>query len=172
MMNAESKAPSSSEEGVGGGGPTREILLRRAAEMRKNPTEPEKRLWMVLRGSRLAGYKFRRQAVIGWRIVDFFCPEKGLVIEIDGGTHDRDVDLRRDFELERNTGFAVLRFTNEDVMRNIEGVLTALSLALQNRADRWAGRDSTTPQPPPLKRRGSSEVVHSTLEEGVGGGGL
>jgi very-short-patch-repair endonuclease len=107
MMNAESKAPSSSEEGVGGGGPTREILLRRAAEMRKNPTEPEKRLWMVLRGSRLAGYKFRRQAVIGWRIVDFFCPEKGLVIEIDGGTHDRDVDLRRDFELERNTGFVV-----------------------------------------------------------------
>ena len=64
------KAPSSLEEG--GGGVTRQLLLRRAAAMRRNLPEPERKLWMELRGRRFAGYKFRRQAVIGHRIVDFF----------------------------------------------------------------------------------------------------
>jgi very-short-patch-repair endonuclease len=149
------EARSSLEEGVGGGGPTRALLLQRASEMRKRPTEPEKRLWMALRNSRLAGYKFRRQAVVAGRIVDFFCPEKGLVIEVDGMTHDREVDLRKDDKLASATGFLTLRFTNEDVMHNIEGVLTALSLALHDRPQRWLNHHSTTPQPPPLKRRGS-----------------
>ena len=73
-------APSSLEEGVGGGGPTRKLLLHRAAEMRRNPTEPERRLWMELRDSRFYDYKFRRQVVIGSRIVDFFAPRRAWAL--------------------------------------------------------------------------------------------
>jgi very-short-patch-repair endonuclease len=131
------KAPSSSEEGVGGGGHTRKVLLERAAAMRHIPTEPERRMWMELRDSRFFGHKFRRQAVMGQRIVDFFCPAKGLVVEIDGETHDPELDLRRDATLRRTFGFRVLRFTNEEVMRNLEGVLRALQIALESQPARW-----------------------------------
>ena len=147
------KAPSSSEEGVGGGeGPTRATMLERAATMRREPTEPEKRLWIALRDSSLDGFKFRRQATIGDRIVDFLFPAKGLVVEVDGETHDRAMDVPRDEAMLRDRGFMPLRFTNEDVMRNLEGVLLVLRETLDARPDRWPG---TTPQPPPLKRRGS-----------------
>ena len=153
------RAPSSSEEGVGGGGPSRNVLLQRAAAMRKNPTEPERRIWMALRDSRLASFKFRRQAVIGWRIVDFFCPERGLIVEIDGHTHDPDDDARRDEDMARRFGFATFRCTNCDVMDNLDGVLMALLATLEARDLRWTGRRGTTPQPPPLKRRGSPATV-------------
>lgn len=150
-----SEAPSSSEEGVGGGASQRQTLLQRAAAMRNNPTEPERRLWMALRDKRFNGYKFRRQAVIGGRIADVFCPAKGLVVEIDGEAHDRDNDLVRDRRLSDATGFVALRFTNDDVMRNPEGVLVALELALDGQRDRWPDAITTPPRPPPLKRRGS-----------------
>ncbi|QLC23473.1 endonuclease domain-containing protein [Parasphingopyxis sp. CP4] len=118
---------------------SRKTLLDRAAKMRREPTEPERRLWMELRGSRLLGHKFRRQAVMGNRIVDFFCPTKGLAVEIDGDTHDADRDAARDERLTRETGFRVVRFTNADVMRNMEGVLIALKAALHGQEDRWTG---------------------------------
>ena len=132
-----SKAPSSLEEGVGGGGVTREVLLKRAAAMRRNPTEPERRLWMELRDSRLGGFKFRRQAITGYRIVDFFCPAVGLVVELDGETHEPDRDQRRDEKLAETTEFAIVRFRNEDVMRNLSGVLLVLQQALADRPGRW-----------------------------------
>lgn len=122
--------------------------------MRNNPTEPEKRLWMELRDSRLSGHKFRRQAVIGARIVDFFCPAKGLVIEIDGDTHDPEVDARKDAELLRTHGFCTRRFTNPEVIRNMDGVLSTVLAALGQGNNRWAACAATTPRPPPLKRRG------------------
>ena len=148
MTRAKEIAPSSSEEGVGGGGPTRKDMLDRAATMRRNPTEPEKRLWRELRGCRFAGYKFRRQAIIGKRIADFFCPAKGLVVELDGETHDRERDQVHDLALERRTGFRTLRFTNEDVMRNMEGVLTVLQSAVEDQPDRWTnGRKHHPPAP-------------------------
>src|SRR3546814_13375203 len=82
------RTPSSSEEGVGGGGrPSRHMMLRRAAALRQRLPEPERHLWMALRDRRFQGYKFRRKPVIGSRIVDFFCPSKGLIVEVDGGTH-------------------------------------------------------------------------------------
>jgi len=115
--------------------------------MRREPTEPEKLLWLELRDRRLGGFKFRRQATIGRRIVDFFCPEKGLVIEIDGHTHDRDADLIRDAVLQQATGFRTIRFTNREVMDNMDGVKTALLCALHAGEDRWSGRRSTTPNP-------------------------
>ena len=72
------------------------LLKKRAAEMRKNPTEPEKRVWQILSGSRLAGEKFRRQAVIAPYIADFLCPQKALIVEVDGDTHDEAKDRLRD----------------------------------------------------------------------------
>jgi len=100
-------------------------LERRAKDMRRQPTDAEKRLWRHLSNSQLSGFKFRRQARLGWRIADLFCPSIGLIVEIDGDTHDADVDARKD-AVARRHGFHVIRFTNADVMQNIDGVLTSL----------------------------------------------
>jgi very-short-patch-repair endonuclease len=141
MSGSESKAPSSSEEGVGGGAflrAPRQLLLARAAAMRRVPTQPEHLLWLALRNSQLAGHKFRRQATIGGRIVDFFCPAKGLIVEIDGESHERERDLQHDAVLQDRSGFVTLRFTNGEVMRHRDDVVRAMLLALEARADRWA----------------------------------
>jgi very-short-patch-repair endonuclease len=147
------KSPSPSGEGLGWG--TQEsrerTLLQRAAEMRRNLTEPEKRLWRHLSNSQLAGLKFRRQAVIGDRIVDFFCPSLGLIVEIDGDTHDRDVDARRDTNA-AVIGLSTLRFTNADVIANLDGTLAAILDFAKNLPPR---RNWRFPTPtPPLKGRG------------------
>jgi len=93
--------------------------------MRKLPTEREKRLWLALRAKRLAGFKFRRQKVIGPNIVDFAARQPMLVIEVDGDSHasQDDYDKRRSAFLEK-CGYRVLRYTNQDVMMNMEAVLT------------------------------------------------
>ena len=122
----------------------RPTMLARAARMRREPTEPERRLWQHLRASQL-GYKFRRQATLDGRIVDFFCPQKGLVLEIDGDTHRPELDAISDRELNATKGFSTLRFSNKDVMTNRDGVLTSLRTQLDVLPDRWQG--STTPSP-------------------------
>jgi very-short-patch-repair endonuclease len=104
-------------------------LQRRARHMRNNPTEPEKRLWRHLSGEQLNGHKFRRQQVIGWFIADFVCPRQRLIIEVDGDTHDEAKDRLRDDTL-AGRGYRVLRVTNDDVMRNMDGVLRFLCEAL------------------------------------------
>ena len=114
-------------------------LHKRAAEMRRNPTEPEKRLWRHLSNSQLEGHKFRRQQVIGWFIADFACPSASLIVEVDGDTHDGAKDEVRDDAL-ADHGYRVIRVTNLDVMHNLEGVLTLISEAL---------RDSVRPHPNP-----------------------
>ena len=131
----------------------RATLLARAREMRRNPTEPEKRLWRHLSGSQLRGHKFRRQAVIEHYIADFFCPLKKLIVEVDGDTHDVEADFKRDDRL-RNQGYRTVRFGNLDVMRNMGGVLLALVAALEETPDRWRLRQAGTTPTPPLKRRG------------------
>jgi very-short-patch-repair endonuclease len=120
-------------------------LLARAAQMRRNPTEWEKRLWRELSGTKI-GYKFRRQHVIPPYIVDFFCPAKGLVVEVDGDTHDPVMDAARDHAL-ANEGFQSLRFSNLDIRDNMEGVLLTILAALKERADRWSGRPHPNPSP-------------------------
>ena len=114
--------------------------------MRREPTEWEKRLWRHLSNSQVNGYKFRRQEVIGSYICDFFCAPKGLVVEIDGDTHDVERDRRRDASLARK-GFMVLRFTNGDVRNNMSGVLEVIAGALATRPDRWTGRPHPNPSP-------------------------
>ena len=112
-----------------------ERLGDKARRMRNEPTEPEKRLWRSLSNSQL-GHKIRRQSVIGHFIVDFLCPSKALIIEIDGDTHDAGADQRRDALLS-NLGYRTIRFTNADVMSNIDGVLDVISRTLSALPDRW-----------------------------------
>ena len=111
-------------------------LAKFAHEMRRNPTEPEKRLWRKLSNSQLGGHKFRRQARIRHYIADFLCPQKALIVEVDGETHDSDVDRPRDLALQR-LGFRVLHVTNGDVMRNMDGVLTAILETANSASARW-----------------------------------
>ena len=99
----------------------RKTLTPRAQELRNDPTEAEKHIWVYLRRKSL-GVKFRRQAVIGRYIVDFVCYERKLVIEVDGGQHNQNrKDAIRDKWL-RTQGFKVLRYWNNDVLGNLEGV--------------------------------------------------
>ncbi len=112
--------------------------LDRARALRKLSTDAEKRLWAQLRGHRLDGWKFRRQTWIGDYIADFVCIEARLVIEADGGQHADAVayDERRSAWL-AGEGFRVLRFWNEDVLTNTDGVVRAILHALR-----------ATPHPP------------------------
>nr|WP_247711798.1 DUF559 domain-containing protein [Qipengyuania qiaonensis] len=123
--------------------------------MRREMPEPELRLWMELRHSRFNGLKFRRQVVIGKRIVDFFCPAKGLIVEIDGDTHDWEADKYRDDTMLRNHGFTTVRFNNEQVMRNLHGVLERLKSVLDETADRWPNGRKHHPQTPSSEEEGA-----------------
>ena len=114
------------------------VLHERAAEMRRNPTEPEKRLCRHLSNSQLNGHKFRRQSVIGTYIADFLCPQRALIVEVDGDTHDEGKDRLRDDAL-AHLGYRVLRITNDDVMTNMDGVLTMITNALATTPLRWSG---------------------------------
>ena len=102
-----------------------------ARNMRKQMTEPETRIWLQLRAERFEGVKFRRQKVIGRYIADFAANDPRLVVEIDGETHDADDprDAIRTAHLIEH-GYHVVRFSNRDVMANMEGVLMMLSQAL------------------------------------------
>jgi very-short-patch-repair endonuclease len=123
--------------------------------MRREPTEPEKRLWRNLSNRQLGGYKFRRQTTIEPFIVDFLRPAKALIVEVDGETHVAENDARRDAAL-AHRGYTTIRFTNDDVMAHMDGVLTAILLKLETLPDRWRDSpDSPTPTPP-LKGRGFS----------------
>jgi very-short-patch-repair endonuclease len=94
-------------------------------------TEAEKRLWFQLRNRRLDGFKFKRQEWIGPYIADFLCPQARLIVEVDGSQHgDRTgYDRDRDAYLTLR-GYRVLRFWNNEVMGDIEAVLTAIRAAL------------------------------------------
>jgi len=120
-------------------------LQDRAADMRRNPTEPEKRLWRHLNNGQLAGYKFRRQAVIQSWIADFLCPRKGLIVEVDGDTHASAADLRRDAGLAA-LGYRVLHVTNADVMRDMEAVLRLVLNTLEALPDRRAPHPNPSPE--------------------------
>ena len=104
-----------------------------ARALRHNPTEAEKLLWRQLRMWQIDGFKFRRQQPIGPYIVDFVCLEKRLIIELDGGQHAEQVeyDAERDAWLYEQ-GFTVLRFWNNDVLQNINGVKESILSKLES----------------------------------------
>ncbi len=104
--------------------------VARAKELRREMTATEKILWGQLRTNRLDGLHFRRQQVIAGFIVDFYCHAAGLAVELDGLVHANQVeyDLERDRALEEY-GVRVLRFRNDEVLENLEAVLTSIRLA-------------------------------------------
>ncbi|MEJ0078603.1 MAG: endonuclease domain-containing protein [Alphaproteobacteria bacterium] len=94
--------------------------------MRRIATDAERKLWLLLRDRRLDKTKFRRQVSFGPYILDFVCFERKLVIEVDGGQHgESQTDKTRDARLIAE-GFRVVRYWNNDVLKNPEGVLTDL----------------------------------------------
>jgi very-short-patch-repair endonuclease len=116
--------------GRGPGIPTRTELLERAKWMRANPTEAERRMWSLLRAKRLDGFKFKRQQIIYPYIVDFICFAERLVIEADGSQHpDSTDDARRDAFLSAQ-GLRLLRFWNNEILADGDGVSAAIYNAL------------------------------------------
>jgi very-short-patch-repair endonuclease len=104
-----------------------------ARSLRRNATSAERRLWQGLRRKEVGGFRFRRQVALGGFIADFASFDARLVIEVDGATHSTDEELARDAA--RTTmlaaqGFALLRFTNDEVFRNLDGVLETIRLKL------------------------------------------
>lgn len=119
-----------------------------ARNLRKNQTDEEKLLWNLLRNNQLRGKKFHRQYVLGRYILDFVCFEQRLVIELDGGQHNRMLDKIKDAQRDKwleGQGFSVLRFWNNDILNNINGVLEVIYKSL------------SSPQPSPRKERENKE---------------
>ena len=134
-------------------GQTNNFVLKNRLQrtLRRNMTDAEQALWKRLRGCQVKGCKFRRQHPFGDFILDFVCLEAKLVIEIDGGQHNGSAhDVARDQVLE-SAGFRVMRFWNNQCLNEIEPVVEAIWLALEE----------PHPHPnPPLEREGAN--VRST----------
>lgn len=97
-----------------------------ARQLRKNQTEMESRLWQYLRDRRLGGYKFRRQHPVSGYILDFYCPEKKVAVELDGGQHDLAEQMEYDqirTDILEKMGIKVLRYWDNAVLQNLDGVL-------------------------------------------------
>jgi very-short-patch-repair endonuclease len=115
-----------------------------ARRLRRDQTDAERVLWGHLRGRRLAGWKFKRQAPIARYIVDFVCADASLIVELDGGQHAERVayDQIRTAELEA-MGYLVRRFWNNEVLQNTDGVLEDILSTLNQLS-------SEPPHPNPL----------------------
>ena len=106
-----------------------------ARKLRKNSTEEERKLWSILRNRNVLNLKFKRQFPIYKYIVDFCCEEKKLVIEIDGGQHNESENIEKDIERTKiinAEGYKVIRFWNNEINENIEGVYLKLLEELKN----------------------------------------
>jgi len=122
-----------------------------ARRLRVDATDAERRLWYRLRSRQVGGAKFIRQERIGPYVVDFVCREQRLIIEVDGGQHATDPrDAVRDAWL-ADRGYRVLRFWNNDVLSNTEGVLEAIAAALLERAGGGTRGGAPSPRPSPLE---------------------
>ncbi|MCW3170541.1 endonuclease domain-containing protein [Chryseobacterium sp. 09-1422] len=117
------------DEGMWKGAP--ESSFVKAKALRKDETQAEKILWAKLRNNQLKGYKFRRQHPIGLYIVDFYCHQLKLVIEIDGDYHNIQEQIEKDKERTQNLetdGLQLIRFTNKDVMENLEKIISEIMI--------------------------------------------
>jgi len=100
-----------------------------ARKLRSTLTDAESRLWLRLRRRQLDGFRFRRQQPIGRYVVDFFCPDAKLIVEVDGGQHAADTGARTRWLEGR--GYRVVRFWNNDVLGNTDGVVEKIREALR-----------------------------------------
>jgi very-short-patch-repair endonuclease len=97
-----------------------------ARSLRRRQTDAERKLWWQLRNGQLNGVKFRRQQPVGNYFVDFISFEKNLVIEVDGGQHNEPAAARHDEDRTKyleSRGYGVIRFWNNDILQNLEGVI-------------------------------------------------
>jgi very-short-patch-repair endonuclease len=111
----------------------RKVLRDRAREMRSKMSPPELKLWSRIRGDQIGGRRFRRQHPIGPFMADFFCSRYNLVIEVDGDSHfepGREQDDRDRTRYFAGLGLREIRFTNLEVLRNIDGVVDAIGRAV------------------------------------------
>ena len=117
-----------------------------ARRLRRNRTSAESKLWGRLRQLKWVGLRFRQQAPIDRFVVDFVCFGKRLIVEVDGATHSTQDERQRDKDREDfllTQGFRVVRFSNEDVLQNLDGVMDTIVHAL-----------NMPPPPHPLPARG------------------
>lgn len=138
------------------GDPEKLPLKRR---LRREMTEPERRLWLFLSRKQLRKSKFRRQHGIGPYVVDFYCPAARLVVEIDGESHARGDRMTKDRQRDtylRSLGVQVIRYSNIEVMTNLTGVLEDVLKRL--------GQDSTSPTSS-LQRRGNDRSSSGAVTE-------
>jgi very-short-patch-repair endonuclease len=115
-------------------------LIRRAAarKLRANATPHERALWRALKEIPIAGTHFRRQAAIGPYVVDFFCPAKRLIIELDGGHHNDDANAKRDRKRQlwlEKEGYRVVRFWNSEIDGDLLAVLERIYVELYGSRD-------------------------------------
>ena len=114
-----------------------DIQRDRAKQLRRTMTRAETLLWRHLKADRLAGLNFRRQAPIGNYIADFIAHSCKLIVEVDGESHDFEERIRHDERRDtwlRSRGYRVLRFTNDDVTKNLEGVVLSIAEAAEQAA--------------------------------------
>ncbi len=136
----------------------------RAKRLRRTMTRAEVLLWRYLKAHRLGGLGFRRQTPIGNYIVDFVSHSCKLVVELDGESHDFESRLRKDAERDRwleSRGFRILRFTNDDALKNLEGVVITIE---QEAAPRSA------PPSLSLPRKGGGNGYGGTASSGSSDG--
>jgi very-short-patch-repair endonuclease len=134
--------------GEGQGGGEMSSTIQNARMLRKNMTDAEIKLWELIRKRQILGFKFRKQAPIGPYIADFVCFARKLVIEIDGGQHKD----RKSYDVQRTTwlesqGYEVIRFWNNDVLKDSEAVLEVICRRL------------TPPRPSPVNRVGENRML-------------
>jgi very-short-patch-repair endonuclease len=142
------------------GGLSRTELLAWCRDLRRRETDAERLLWMLLRGRQIAGAKFRRQHQFGPFILDFFCAEHRLAIEVDGGQHFSDEGKARDGARTTWLGresVRMLRFDNLQVLRETEAVVETILEALSA---------NTIPSPQPSPRGRGSRLPSRPADQG------
>ena len=108
--------------------------IERCRDLRKNQTDAEKKLWAVMRARQIGEVKFRRQVPVGKYILDFYCPQCKIGIEADGGQHYENAGRKRDklrTEELSKLGVEILRFSDHDILTNIEGVFEVIQKAIE-----------------------------------------
>src|SRR5579871_1652819 len=142
---------------------TTSIRRRTAKRLRSNSTPHERLLWRALKAIPQVGTHFRRQAPLGPYVVDFLCPAKRLIIEIDGGYHYQDEAGRRDRKRQQwleKEGYRVVRFWNSEISRDLAVVLEPIYVELYGARDAliersWHRRRERPPPHPAAARRPS-----------------
>src|SRR3979411_2540678 len=131
----------------------------RAKQLRRAMTRAETLLWRYLKANRIDGLGFRRQVPVRKYIADFVCFSAKLIVELDGESHDFEERQKADQTRDAffvSEGFQVLRFTNEQVMSNLEGVVEAIR---QTAASRASGLLTPPPQPSPTRGEGAVKAA-------------